>query len=358
VAKSPNVYWLFNQTFGCGGFLAASALRRAAKNGLASTEAVRGHLQKLARYNTCVTMWDIPTIIATVKNSWELVRLAKGLRPSEEKNGAVGTSLGSPQDGRGAPPAIKRHREEVADRLKLSLGLLNKSRRAYSLTIAEIAAILGLSSVSDLESYFLGEKEASLALLDQISDTFGLNPGWLKFDKGARFAYKIHELHYHRGGLLGLIEELKPQMIFFVRCLNDWGYAHVAFKLTDWKYEGTRDGWNISDHVGATGQGQLYELWQSLSKIKERRELTVVGRDLPEDRYFSLIGGEIYPGTLLEGVDRYRSSWFDDFTDIDWKYPIAADRYSRHGSGFVQAQRLVRDCRDYRQQERQAPPLH
>jgi hypothetical protein len=111
-------------------------------------------------------MWDIPAIIATVKNSWDLVRLAKVLRPSQEKNGAVGTSLGSPRDGRVAPTAIKRHREEVADRLKLSLGLLNKSRRYNSLTIAEMVEILGLSSVSDLESYFLGEKDASLPLLD------------------------------------------------------------------------------------------------------------------------------------------------------------------------------------------------
>jgi hypothetical protein len=185
----------------------------------------------------------------------------------------------------------------------------------------------------------------------------------LKFDKGALFAYDIHELHDHPGGLLGLIEKLKPQKTFFVRCLNDFGYAHVAFRLTDWKYEGTRDGWNISDHVGATGQAQLYELWRSLSKIGERRGHLpdMVGRDLPEDSYFSLVRGEIYPGTLLDNVNRYHSYWYDDFTDIDYKYPIAADRYSRHGSGFVQAQALVRDYRDYRnswQQERQAPPPH
>lgn len=312
---------------------------------------------------------DILWTMAAVKRGLDLVRsgyaLAKdaGLRSSEEKSGAVGTSLGSPQDGREAPPSIKRHREEVADRLKLSLELLNKGHRYNSLTIPEIAAILGLSSVSDLESYFLGEKDAPFPLLDQIANTFGLSPGWLKFDKGALFAYRSHGLHYHRGGLLGLIEELKPQKIFFVRCLDDFGYAHVAFKLTDWKYEGTCDDWHISDHVGATGQAQLYELWQSLNKIKERlgHLPDTVGRDLPEDRYFSLIRGEIYPGTLLEDVDRYRSYWFDDFTDIDYKYPIAEGRYSRYGSGFVQAQRLVRDCRDSRnsrQEEREAPPPH
>jgi hypothetical protein len=303
---------------------------------------------------------DILSSITALKNTLDLFRsgfgLAKdvqGLLPSEEKNSAVGTSLGSPQDGRDAPPAINRHREVVADRLNLSLRLLNERRRSNSLTIAEIAKILGLSSVSDLENYFLAEKDAPFDLLDQIANTFGVNPGWLKFGhEGKPFAYQIHGLHYHRGGLLGLIEELKPQQIFFVRCLNDFGYAHVAFRFTDWKYEGTRDGWHISDHVGATGQWQLYELWQSLNKIEQRRELITVGRDLPKDLYLSLVRGEIYPGTLLDDA-KYKSYWFDDFTEIDYKYPIAADRYSRHGSGFVQAQGLVRDCRDSKNSRQQ-----
>jgi hypothetical protein len=166
---------------------------------------------------------DILSSIAALKNVLDLFRSGvgafkdvQGLRPSEEKNGAVGTSPGSPQDGGEASPAIKRHREGVADRLNLSLRLLNERRRYNSLTIPEIAAILGLNSVTDLENYFLAEKDASFPLLDQIANTFGLNPGWLKFDQGARFAYGIHGLHYHRGGLLGLIEELRPQTIFFV----------------------------------------------------------------------------------------------------------------------------------------------
>src|SRR5438046_2878038 len=88
-----------------------------------------------------------------------------------------------------------------------------------------------------------------------------LKPDWLQGGhEGQPFAYHQHGMNYHDGGLLGLIEELKPRKIFFVRCLNDLGHAHVAFKFTDWKYEGTSDGWDISDHIGATGQRQLYEL--------------------------------------------------------------------------------------------------
>jgi hypothetical protein len=292
-----------------------------------------------------------------------LAKDVQGLRPSEEKNGAVDTSLGSPQDGREALPVVKRHREGVADRLNLSLGLLNERRRYDSLTIPEIATILGLSSVSDLENYFLAEKGCAVRP-SRPDCQYIRSPAWLVEVWPRRRTICLPDSWTalsSRGGLLGLIEELKPQRVFFVRCLNGEGDAHVAFRLTDWKYEATRDDWHISDHVGMTGQWQLYELWQSLNKIEERRGLyTITGRDLPEDPYFSLLRGETYPGTLLEDV-RYQSYWFDDFTDIDYKCPIAENRYSRHGSGFVQAQRLVRDCRDSRnssQQERPAPPPH
>jgi hypothetical protein len=308
---------------------------------------------------------DIPTTIAVLKNSLDVVRSllgipkdVQGLLPSEEKNGAVGTSLEPPQDGREAPPAT-RNREVVANRLNRLLGLLNEHRRYNSVTIPQIATILGLSSVSDLERYFFAEKDAPFALLDQIANTFGLHPGWLKFGhKGEPFAYQIHGLHIHDEGLLGLIDKLKPQKIFFIRCLNDFGYAHVAVRFTDWKYEGTYDGWNISNHVGNTGTCQLYKLWQSLNKIDERREVCgiTVGCDLPEDPYLSLVRGEMYAGTLLED-QKYRSYWFEKFTDIDYKYSTEADRYKYYGSGFVQAQRLVRVCRDSEVKTAGTPPL-
>jgi hypothetical protein len=296
-------------------------------------------------------LWSIAAgkkVLDLVHSVFGVAKDVQGLLPSQEKNRAVGTSLEPPQDGIEAPPAT-RNREVVANRLNRLLGLLNQ-RRSYNLvTIPQIARILGLGSVSDLESYFFAEEDAPFALLDQIANTFGLKPDWLQGGhEGQPFAYQQHGLNYHDGGLLGLIEELKPRQIFFVRCLNDLGDAHVAFKFTDWKYQGTYDGWHISDHVGATGQRQLYELWQFLNKIGERREplgLTV-GRDLPEGPYYSLRRGEIYPGTLLE-EDKYRSYWFDDFTDIDYKYPIAADKYSKYGNGFMHAQRLVRNYRDY-----------
>lgn len=94
---------------------------------------------------------DIPTGIAVLKNLLDIIHSvrsgfgpakdAQSLRPSEEKNGAVGTSLASSQNRREAPPAIKRHQEGVVDRLNLSLRLLQERRRYNSLTIPETAGI-------------------------------------------------------------------------------------------------------------------------------------------------------------------------------------------------------------------------
>src|SRR5258706_15742113 len=129
---------------------------------------------------------DIASSIAVLKNCLDLLRsgfgLAKdvqGLRQSEEKNGAVGTSVGSPQDGREAPPAIKRHREGVADRLNLSLRLLNERRRYNSLTIPEIATILTVGLRSALGHYFLAATGAPFGLLEQIANAFALAAGLL-----------------------------------------------------------------------------------------------------------------------------------------------------------------------------------
>jgi hypothetical protein len=281
------------------------------------------------------------------------------LLPPEEKNGTVGESLAELPTSKPLTP--ERHREAVANRLKRLLQLLNERRRSYPLIIPEIATLLGLSAVTDIESYFLGEKDAPFDLLDQIADTFGLSPNWLKFGHRQPFQFAAHGFRYNRGSLLGIVEDIKPQQIFFVRCLNRYGYASVAFRLTDWKYQATHDGWHVSNHVGMTGTWQLYDLWQSIKTIVNTPELyrITVGRDLPEHLYLPLIQGEAFPGAVLEDFNSYQSYWFDDFIDIDHEEPIARDGYLKYGEGFVQAQELVRYCRDseIRKQQELCVPL-
>ena len=228
--------------------------------------------------------------------------------------------------------------------------MLNERRQSYTLTVPQMAAFLKLNTAGDLESYFQGEREAPFDLLDQIAHSFGVRPDWLKFGHGAEpFNFQVHGVHNHPGGLIAMIEGLQPQRIFFVRSLNMEGYATVAFRLDEWKYQGLYDGWHVSKHVGATGQRQLYELWQVLKRIEKDRELSTItiGRDLPAHLYLSLVRGEIFPGAVLEDADNFRSNWFDDFTDIDHQYPIAKNGYAHYGEAFVHAQSQVREYRTF-----------
>jgi plasmid stability protein len=276
-------------------------------------------------------------------------RAARGGRTIEDEGrGILESALSEP-----TPP--ERQREAVARRLNRLLQLLNEGHHGwYSFKIPEMAAYLRLDTATDLEDYFSGQIEAPFTLLDQIALAFGVSPDWLKFGHGSGpFKFRVHGRERHQGGLPGLIDELKPQRIYFVRSLNDEGHAMVAFRLAEWKYEGTYDSWHISDHVGATGERQLYELWTALQKVNMN---IACGRDLPPHLFTALMCGEVFPGSLLEdmtnGYPRYNSNWFDDFIDIDHKEPIAKDGYAHYGPSFVKAQSRVRGVRNSREKEK------
>ena len=253
------------------------------------------------------------------------------------------------------PPPPERQREAVARRLNRLLQLLNEAPHAYAFKVPEMAAYLRLNTASELESYFLGENEAPFSFLDQISEAFGLRPDWLKFGHRTEpFFLRGHSLGLNRERFIDHIKTVNPQKVYFVRSLNGEGYASIILRTAEWKYEGTYDDWHVSDHVGATGQSQLFELWKLLKKIEKDHDIgrITVGRDLPPDLYLSLVRGEIFPGALLERQDRYRSNWHEDFTDIDHEYPIAKNGgYAHYGEPFMKAQALVRQSRNFREED-------
>ena len=251
-------------------------------------------------------------------------------------------------------PAPERQRQAVARRLNRLLHLLNAARHAYSFNVPEMASYLRLNSASELESYFLGESEAPFDLLDQIAVAFGVRPDWLKFGHGKEpFYLNNHSLGLNRAAFIEQIRALKPQAIYFVRSLNEEGYATIVFRMSEWRYEGTYDDWNVSGHVGGTGHRQLFQLWKLLKAMDKDLDLMRItyGRDLPPDLYLSLRRGEVYPGAVLDQPNRYRSNWHDDFIDIDHKQPIATHGYAHYGEAFVKAQALVRQSRDFQQED-------
>ena len=185
-----------------------------------------------------------------------------GRTVEEEGRGIMEAALSQPE-----PP--ERQREQVGKRLNRLLHMLNEGQQLYKFTISEMASHLRLNTAGDLESYFLGEHEAPFELLDQIADTFGVNPEWLKFGHGT----EPFKRAFHNEKLLELLKTVKAEMVYFVRELDETGSATVFFKINKWKYEGIRHYWHVSDKVGATGERQLFELWQVLDKIEKNSNL-------------------------------------------------------------------------------------
>lgn len=288
------------------------------------------------------------------------VRAAQSGRTTEEEHRRIlEAALAEP-----TPPERQRH--AVAKRLNWLLQRLNDGVRFRpEMTIPRMAELLGLNTASGLETYFFGEEEAPFDVLDRIAETFGLGAGWLKFGRGAPFnvrTYSVRDLHlpdysspgHQRVNLAHVMRVEKPERVFFVRCLDEVRYATIFLQTSPWKYVGFRDGWHVSDHVGATGERQIFELWKLLKMIEDGRLVPhgAGGRDLPEDVFRSLYDGEIFPGSVLWN-ERFFSHWADDFTDVHQAMPIArssaheampndGEGYARYGEGFQQAQATVR----------------
>lgn len=264
------------------------------------------------------------------------------------------------------PTPPERQRHAVAKRLNWLLQRLNdRTRFRPEMTIPRMAELLGLNTASGLEAYCFGEEEAPFELLDRIAETFGLGTEWLKFGRSAPFnvrSYSVRELHlpnyshpgYQRVNLAHVMQVEKPERVFVVRCLNEISYATIFLQTSPWRYVGFRDGWHVSDHVGATGERQIFEFWKLLKMIEDDHLVPhgIGGRDLPEDVFRGLYDGEIFPGSVLLD-EKFVSSWADDFTDVHHAMPIArssaheampkeGEGYACYGEGFQRAQATVR----------------
>ncbi len=299
------------------------------------------------------------------------VRAAQNGRTTEEEHRRIlEGALTEP-----SPPERQRH--AVAKRLNWLLQKLNDGVRFRpEMTIPCMAELVGLNTASGLEACFFGEEEAPFDLLDRIGETFGLGAGWLKFGRGAPFnvrTYSVRELHlpddsypgYQRVNFAHVMQVERPERVFFVRCLDEVCYATIFLKTSPWRYVGFHDGWHVSDHVGATGERQIFELWKLLKAIQDDRLVPhgISGRDLPEDVFRSLYNGEIFPGSILYN-ERFFSHWADDFTDVHQAMPIARGSaheatpkdgkgYAQYGEGFQKAQATVRISLEHERQKQE-----
>lgn len=243
------------------------------------------------------------------------------------------------------PPRKTSHATEVAERLAHLIDLMRQCHT--DLTLPELAEFLGYDDVGVLERLLRADSPPKLSVLEDIAEKVGASSHWLKTGKYSPFSDHAHSEHDPRDYIQHIQAE-KPLAVYLIRSKCETGYVLIAFKLGKYKYKIFNTILHVSSHVGNTGQRQLYEYYEFIRTIRDKYRYGqglgthVYGRSLSDEKFDALSDGSCFPGAIIERQS-YNCNWWDDLTDIEYKYPIGRDRYVGYGRPFMEAQSIIRD---------------
>ena len=186
-----------------------------------------------------------------------------------------------------------------------------------------------------------GSAHISFRELDDFCSRAALHPPWLKHGKDNPFEVSRAGL---RGSNRALIEQLEKSpadtRLYFVRSDCENADMCVVLRSNRYAWKVLESIVRITSELGAGGRIALFNLYRLIEQIRETRHYTrVFGYTLASSDFAQLMSGTVFPGTVLSGKPYCR--WWDDFTDIYPKYPIA-EEYPRYNAQFVGAQSTVR----------------
>lgn len=227
--------------------------------------------------------------------------------------------------------------DQLGERLSLSKELL--SSRNERLTYSKIYEYLNYNSVTLIEEYFTGKKEASKKFLIDYADFFGLEYNWLRHGDDNIFKigkeYPLYPLQYKN-----TIIELRPVKIFFVRSDSFEGNSGIVIQLTNKKYIILKRTYHISGELGGRGMIQLFRFYKLILELKKVR-MNCTGLILKKECFNKLFCGMIYPEKVIE-ENRKGKYWWDDLLDVDYQYSRKVDYENHYGKAFVDAQYIIK----------------
>lgn len=234
--------------------------------------------------------------------------------------------------------------EKLSKRFQKLLELMNENRGYYhEFTIMKISELLGLEKRSIFENIVKGKDEPSFEFIKDFCNKFRINYDWLNEGKGEPF-YTL----YHNFSPLDYLDDiikLNPEKIYFIQNKSEVAETFIMLGFSDWYYMVGTMTWHISNHVGASGQGQIYDLYRLIKSLKENMFYTKChGLKLEKEEFYNILLGRKFPGSCLIGEMGRRgySYWWDDFTDITHYYPISDGYESMYGKSFIDAQNIVK----------------
>ena len=225
-----------------------------------------------------------------------------------------------------------------AKRISFALFHINECLR-FPISIEEWASIFQLKNVKILKDFLIGDSEPDFDFLDQVSNATGINSEWLKFGKGRPF-YSEEKRASSPFFYFDIIEALHPIMIFFIRSDCPEGNTFVVLKINEIKYVYFYDDYHISSHVGCGGQNSIYSFFKLINKIKYR--YTYFGRIINDELYNDILCGRKYCGIVDRNDFKENNKfWPDDFIDVDYENRGEDFYFSKYGSEFISAQKIV-----------------
>jgi hypothetical protein len=271
------------------------------------------------------------------------VALLKKWRDEAEKwaESQLEGEQGSGINLRGKSVTISKDSEvgKIILRLNQVLDLMNEERRIPKFSIISLAEVLQFDSPGELESIFRGHQELDFKFLDRFCDCFGVDKNWLKNGKNHPFKSSA-STHLMPTDYLEEIRQSKPECVYFVRSKSPVGESIIVLKYSEWCFKTLPKFWHVSDEVGGTGIQQLVSLYKLIVELKEDRQ-NCGGKSLEEVDFWRLNSGEVFAGSLIDST-LSENPWWDDFTDIQHKFPISERYELLYGSGFVNAQKIVK----------------
>lgn len=213
------------------------------------------------------------------------------------------------------------------------------------LSMSDVAEKIGLKSPGELEEEIKNRKSPSFELISKFCDLLGVNRDWLVNGGGQPFWRPCpHGRPYE---YLEEINKKKPLSIFFIlakktREDENAGKMLVVLQMDNLCYKTFTRAWPITTSCGF-GTCQLRSLFEMLIDIKKDRELYLKceGRVISEEELDKLSNGEVYPGAKIK-YPVYNNRWWDDFTDIGYRYNTKDNYETLYGKGFVDAQESIR----------------
>ncbi|NJO93603.1 MAG: hypothetical protein HC820_03140 [Hydrococcus sp. RM1_1_31] len=186
------------------------------------------------------------------------------------------------------------------------------------LSVQKIADMLKLESAGILQDYFDGVQEPSFHFLETYAALFGINRNWLKYGESEPFV-STEQIYSYATDYIDRIQELSPQIIYFIHSQNETGTSGILLQLSEFKYTYFPKTWNISSHVDSTRGNQIFEFYRLVEALKTQHKLInpsycFQGRIVNSKDFSNLFSGKIYPGVI---IDLDENCWWDDFTTSD-----------------------------------------